>query len=354
MRKSVLIDGREFVTGRRTGIGRFLEGLLLAAVELHPEWDMKVLMTSGCALPVALGDRVGVLLIEASSDVTFGSQCSKLSRNVDLFLSPYPKLPLTPLHCPAIHTVHDILYLTHEAYRGSKFQYWLDRIRLKLALHRADLTWFDSSETRSECQQMFGVNSEARVRYPAIESSFTFSRQREQSQSRYFLYVGNGLPHKNIDILLQALGGMDGRLKCVGVKEVFAEKLIATYPDITEKVEFLQHVDDAALHELYQSATALLLPSTAEGYGYPPLEAMGCGTPAIVADIPVLRETTGGFALYCPPFDAKSWRDSMLQVQKMGFDDGFREPLQAWIADRQGVKGWQHHIRDMERVMEKS
>ena len=35
MKHSILVDGREFVSGRRTGIGRFLEGLLLAIYEKH-------------------------------------------------------------------------------------------------------------------------------------------------------------------------------------------------------------------------------------------------------------------------------------------------------------------------------
>ena len=347
----ILIDGREFVTGRRTGIGRFLEGLLLATIELHPEWRLQVLITSGCTLPASLHGSVEAYLVKASGDIAFGRCCSLLSKKAELFLSPYPKLPLLKLHCPAIHTVHDILYLTHEAYRGSKFQYWLDRIRLKLALHRADLTWFDSSETRSECQQMFGISSEARVRYPAIESSFTCSRQREQSQDVYFLYVGNGLPHKNIDILLQALGGMDGHLKCVGVKESFAGKLIATYPNVIAKVEFLQQVDDTALRDLYRSAVALLLPSTAEGYGYPPLEAMACGTPAVVADIPVLKETTGGHAVYCSSDDMTAWRDAMLQLQKVDREAGLGEAVESWIAERQGTTGWQPHVNDMQTVM---
>ncbi len=349
--KTVLIDGREFVTGRRTGIGRFLEGLLLAAAELHPEWKLQILMTSGCTLPATLEGRVEVVNVESAGDIAFGWHCSKLSRDAALFLSPYPKLPLTKLHCPAIHTVHDILYLTHEAYRSNALQYRMDRWRLQLALKHSDLTWFDSVATEKEIGEMFILRGETRVRYPAIEPLFSAAHESVPVDGEYFLYVGNGLPHKNIDILLKALDGMEGRLRCVGVKEEFAERLLAETPAVRDRVEFLQQVDDEMLLNLYRSAAALLLPSMAEGYGYPPLEAMACGTPAIVSDIPVLRETTGGFARYCQPGDVASWRQAMSQVAMAHRDRSLGGKVENWIADRQGTHGWQPHIDDMATVM---
>lgn len=349
--KHVLIDGREFVTNRRTGIGRFLEGLLLAVTELHPEWCVRVLLGPECRLPDSLKERVEEVAVEHSGDISFGRECSRLSAAADLFLSPYPKLPLTRLHCPMIHTVHDVLYLTHEVYRGSWLKCWLAKLRLRMALNRTDLTWFDSHQTKRECEELFGNTHHAKIRYPAIESAFVEDDDGQSSKRDYFLYVGNGLPHKNLDVVLYALEGMEGKLKCVGVKPEFADALLAKYPGAVGKVEFLQAIDDTALVGLYRSALALLLPSTAEGYGYPPLEAFACGTPAVVADISVLRETTGGFAMYCPADDVGSWQRAMCQIQKGIHEDTHAEPLATWIAERQGVTGWQPHIRDMAEVM---
>ena len=350
--KLILVDGREFVAGQRTGIGRFLEGLLLATSAHHPEWSLKVLLVDGCELPDPL-KGLEAIQMGSMGEFTFSRKCSLLSESADLFLSPYPKLPLTKLHCPAIHTVHDILYLIHEAYRENGLQYWLDKIRLQLALKRSSLTWFDSSATEDECRQMFTIHGETRVRYPAIEASFTKSLERVSNSSNYFLYVGNGLPHKNIGVVLQALDGIDATLKCVGIKDQFVAGLVAEYSTVREKVEFLQQVDDTTLLGLYRSAVALLLPSTAEGYGYPPLEAMACGTPAVVADIPVLKETTGGHAVYCPPDDEDAWRNAMLHIiQGSDREAGLGEAVESWIATRRGATGWKHHINDMKRVME--
>lgn len=347
----ILVDGREFIRGRRTGIGRFLEGLLLAVAELHPQWQLRLLLTPDCRLPDALAGRVEALRIEAAGDTMFGWHCARMSGSVSLFLSPYPKLPLFRMRCPMIHTVHDVLYLTHEVYRGSRLQCALDRLRLRLALKKADLTWFDSGQSRDECEALFGRSGLSKIRYPAIEPLFT-ERAGGPSGRRHFLYVGNALPHKNIDIILQALETMDARLKCVGVKPDSAAELFAKHPGVSDRVVYLQDVDDAQLLELYRSAYALLLPSSAEGYGYPPLEAMACGTPAIVSDIPVLRETTGGFAMYCHPDDVRGWQSAMQQLQQGIHDDMLGEPVATWLAGRQGVAGWQQHLRDMELLMQ--
>ncbi|MES0371600.1 MAG: glycosyltransferase family 1 protein [Mariprofundaceae bacterium] len=350
--KHLLIDGREFVTDRRTGIGRFLEGLLLAVTEVHRQWCVRVLLSPDCTLPNSLKERVEVISVKDSGDALFGRECSRLSAGADLFLSPYPKLPLAKLHCPMIHTVHDVLYLTHEVYRGSWLKCWLSKQRLRMALNQTDLTWFDSRQTERECEELFGKTQHAKIRYPAIESAFVEDGDGRSNKRDYFLYVGNGLPHKNLDVVLHALEGMEGTLKCVGVKPEFTDALLAKYPGVQDKVEFLQGIDDAALLTLYRSALALLMPSTAEGYGYPPLEALACGTPAVVADIPVLKETTGGFAMYCLPDDVDGWQAAMSQIQKGIHEDTQAEPLAIWIGERQGVTGWQPHIRDMEAVME--
>ena len=70
---------------------------------------------------------------------------------------------------------------------------------------------------------------------------------------------------------------------------------------IADRVVFAGHVSDDDLPALYTGALALVFPSEMEGFGLPPLEAMNCGTPAIVSSIPVLLEATGGAAIVVAP-----------------------------------------------------
>lgn len=59
------------------------------------------------------------------------------------------------------------------------------------------------------------------------------------------------------------------------------------------------------------SALMMVHPSRGEGFGLPLLEAMACGTPMILSDIPVLREVAGEAALYVPPDDAAGWAQAV-------------------------------------------
>ncbi|MEM9196628.1 MAG: glycosyltransferase [Pseudomonadota bacterium] len=68
---------------------------------------------------------------------------------------------------------------------------------------------------------------------------------------------------------------------------------------------------DRELHRLMARARALLLPSTAEGFGLPLAEAMAMGLPAIVSDLPALRETGGSWPTYLEADDRVAWQNEI-------------------------------------------
>jgi glycosyltransferase involved in cell wall biosynthesis len=68
---------------------------------------------------------------------------------------------------------------------------------------------------------------------------------------------------------------------------------------------------DALLRALYRSASAVAVPSTAEGFGLVPLEAMACGAPVLAADASALPETTDGGAWLVPPLDVAAWAQAL-------------------------------------------
>lgn len=346
---SLLFDGREFVAGRKTGIGRFLHGLLMAISEVHPDWKLRIAMTKQCALPASLRDGTYPVYLPHMVEAFWPS----LAKGSDIFISPYPKLPLHPLPCPSIHTVHDVLYIDHPVYRSSLLRVAASRFRLLMALRWADMTWFDSRVSQQACSQLAGRHIEGNVRYPAVEATFSPAETVWDHDDPYFLYVGNGLPHKNLAVILRAIEHIPARLLCVGVKGEFAEKYRSDFGSSAEKIEFRQGVQDEELVQLYRKATALLLPSTAEGYGYPSLEAMACGTPAIVSNIPVLQETTGGKAVYCPPHEVSDWVDAMKHMLDAGCRQEARRRGLEWVINRQGNQGWKAHITDIEQLLER-
>ncbi|RME83946.1 MAG: glycosyltransferase family 1 protein [Zetaproteobacteria bacterium] len=213
----------------------------------------------------------------------------------------------------------------------------------------ASASWFDSLASLQECRRLGLRPIHARVRPPAVDSRFTPEAQAKPNGR--FLFVGNGLPHKNLDVLLDALR-MDESLKLdlVGLRPDRRAHYAPRLAALGNRVRVLEGVNDEALVALYREAQALVFPSTAEGFGFPALEAMACGTPAIVADIPVLRETCGEAALFCPPHDPKAWAEAMVAMRDPATRRRWAERGLAWVKPRRAPEGWQAHLEDLESV----
>src|SRR4029077_16826909 len=81
---------------------------------------------------------------------------------------------------------------------------------------------------------------------------------------------------------------------------------LRAYPALSARIFTTGHIADADLAALYREATAFVYVSLYEGFGFPLLEALAAGLPAVACDIPVLRETTRGAALYVDPKSPQS------------------------------------------------
>ncbi len=102
-----------------------------------------------------------------------------------------------------------------------------------------------------------------------------------------------------------------------------------------------------------RGAFCLAQPSTAEGYGYPPLEAMACGVPAVVSNIPVLIETTGGNSLKADPNDYREWLQAFEALEKKDMYQNQIEKGLKWVQPLWGRRGWEGHISDIEELIKK-
>jgi glycosyltransferase involved in cell wall biosynthesis len=150
-------------------------------------------------------------------------------------------------------------------------------------------------------------------------------------------------------VLLEASDLIARRIVFVGVRDKNRLYWKSRYPK--ESATWISHVEESALPSLLRAAFCLAQPSTAEGYGYPPLEAMGCGIPAVVSNIPVLFETTGSIALYADPHNPKSWIDRLNALEKDEFCKAQTEKGLKWVEPLKGPKGWQGHISDIEELV---
>lgn len=345
--------------GKTTGIGRFLKGLLHALIESDLDLELMLAISDKHAVPYELCNKKKTKIRELRTNFLSSEKVlSDLARQgVSLFLSPYPKLPLFGSHCLAANTIHDVLDLTHPAYK-KRFKTFLDTFRLRLALKKASLTWFDSTWSLKETEKCAGfVGKNPKVRYLAIDERFKEYAMKDedavlkkyQLTGEYIIVIGNGLPHKNLGVLLAIADVIARQFVFVGVSEKNQRYWRLKYQSSTPR--WISHVDDEELPALIRGAYCLAQPSMVEGYGYPPLEAMACGIPAVVSNIQVLRETTGGHALFADPSDSKPWLQAFETLERRGLYKSQAEKGLKWVEPLRGRKGWEKHVSDIEELL---
>ncbi|MCL6441630.1 MAG: glycosyltransferase family 4 protein [Thermoleophilum sp.] len=114
-----------------------------------------------------------------------------------------------------------------------------------------------------------------------------------------------------------------------------------------EGVVVLGRVDDTLLDVLYQHALCLACPSREEGFGFPPLEAATRGTPSVVSDISVFRETLGDAAMRFPSGDVEALAECLLALER---DRDLRDRLAEQAQQAAGRLSWQRAANELAAV----
>lgn len=147
--------------------------------------------------------------------------------------------------------------------------------------------------------------------------------------SKYFLFVGNAYPHKNLSRLVEAIVYLNkvldepARLKIVSGRGVFTQRLESLLEKMQAKkyVEMLGFVKDKDLKKLYANSLAFVFPSLSEGFGIPGIEAMKFGTLLLASDIPVFREVYKDHAIYFNPLDFSAIGNAMRNALQMSDEE---------------------------------
>jgi glycosyltransferase involved in cell wall biosynthesis len=109
--------------------------------------------------------------------------------------------------------------------------------------------------------------------------------------------------------------GWERRLVLVGQRGWEVENVVDMLdrcPGLRDTVIEHNALPDIAMVPLLRGARALLLPSFAEGFGFPVIEALQLGVPALCSDIAALRETGGGVPEFLDPLDGLGWYQAIL------------------------------------------
>ena len=206
-----------------------------------------------------------------------------------------------------IMTVHDLSFLKNPSWY-SRTYYWYYKFMTPLAVMTSQHILTVSEFSKSEILGFYPFLKAEKISvvYNAIDRQLfrpLTSDIRHQTSAPFVLCVSSIDPRKNFARLIEACQGLTGaKLYIVGkYNRVFSQQM--QLDTASEHIQFLGRVSDDELVRLYNQAECFVFPSLYEGFGLPPLEAMACGCPVLVSDIPVEREVCGEAAQYFNPLD---------------------------------------------------
>lgn len=271
---------------------------------------------------------------------------SRAARNLDIFHATN-YLPPSETTVPVLPLIHDVSHIRHPEWHPAERVRWLNSGARQFA--SAPIVNTVSEFSAREITATLGIDpSRIRVTFPGVNPLYrkppplnveAFLRRLSIRPGHYFLCVGTLEPRKNLTTALTAYIALPS-----ATREHFPLVIVGPggWGDlglpaesdrlITDgQVRFTGYLTEQDMHVLYHEATALLFPSSYEGFGMPVSEAMATGTRTIVASGGAPEEVAQGLGLALPAFDVWQWREGMLRAidEKWHADQALRERLRS-------------------------
>lgn len=340
------IDARSMF-GTPTGVGRYLSNLLTALSRLDFEntyWLYTDRQVEKPIIAQANFFQKALTLPVAQNYFTWNHlrlPPELILRPVDVFHFPFYTMPVFRNY-KSIVTIHDITYEVHPEWYS-----WKGLVAMRLfsryAAQHADTILTDSHSTKADIVRHYRVPEKTvEVISLGVEEQFRKINKEQplqQIKARYqirampiILYIGSIHTRRNVEELIRAFQIIarkhrESQLVIVGKREypyLDVQTLIHEL-GLAQQVLLPGYVPDDDLPGLYNLADLFIYPSSYEGFGLPPLEAMACGTPVITSNNTSLPEVTGDAAILLDdPRNVNEIADAIEQVLR---DEGLRQKM---------------------------
>jgi len=308
-------------------MGVYIRGIGSRLPSLAPAERFRFWIRSGTA-PIATGPNAEHHVVRAvpagPASLLWPSRLDRLEPD-DLVHLPANILGFG-LQNRTVVTVHDVMWLDHLDWcqpnpllRPVSSAYYGTAIRRALKFADRILT-----VSRASADAIVRVEPGAAARVVvtpnACEPHFRAPSSRDDARARaarvlgthapYFLVVGQNQPSKAHDVAIRAFAAAAPRpQRLVLIQRLNAGgglRALVRDLGIEDRVDIRPSLAQDDLIALIQSATALLQPSLAEGFGLPALEAMASGCPVIASEIPPLKEILGDAGIFAFPGSVSS------------------------------------------------
>ena len=258
----------------------------------------------------------------------------------------------------AIYLIHDLIPITHPQFcRPGEMKKHERRIGNALASARGIIS--NSQVTLDEMSHF--ARAEDLPMPPATVALISGHRSSPdvppcKLDKPYFVTVGTIEGRKNHILLLELwrrlvaeLGREAPILLVIGQRGWEADPAFALLDDLAGwngAVQEIAGANDEELASAIAGARALLMPSFAEGFGLPVIEALQVGTPVIASDLPVFREIAGDMPTYLDPTDSMAWEAAIRDFSGAALERdrqlarirGFQAPT--WTSHFRIVEDW--------------
>jgi glycosyltransferase involved in cell wall biosynthesis len=305
----IFVNGR-FLAQRFSGVQRFARELLLALDELLAEgvidrdrYRLTVLQPRSVAEPVEYRYIAMQSIGRYNGHLWEQTELPAHARG-KLLLNFCNTAPL--LKGNQVLTIHDAAVRAVPKAYTRAFRTWYRVIYTLAGAHATRIITVSQFSKRELVGRLglsaerIAVVSEGSDHILRVASDLAIIERLELQRRSFVLAVSNLSPHKNLAAVAQAMEIAD--LPDIDfVIAGSANPRVFEAAALPAPIKHVGAVSDGELRALYERAACLVYPSLYEGFGLPPLEAMACGCPVLVADAASLPEVCGDAALYCDP-----------------------------------------------------
>ncbi|MBD2297074.1 glycosyltransferase family 1 protein [Nostoc sp. FACHB-190] len=230
---------------------------------------------------------------------------------------PLPEAPLSA-ECTSVVMFHDLIPLRFPK-RFSPITFY-QRYYVPQVLKQTRHIVCNSQATADDIVSFYQVPANKITPIPLAHDRTHF-RHLNLPTRNYFLYIGRQDPYKNLQRLISAFAALpnhqDYELWLAGPNDARYTPILQLQVEelgITHQVKFLNYVDYQELPIIINGAIALVFPSLWEGFGFPVLEAMACGTPVITSNLSSLPEVAGDAAILVNPYKITEITEAMQSI----------------------------------------
>lgn len=298
------------------------------------------------------------------------------AQKLDLVHFPHWNVPLG-IKTPFVVTIHDLILLEqpqsahattrHPLIYKTKYAMFKQVLGHAIAASKKiiavsnytkrDILEYFPNTPANKIHVVYEGMTDLHTQHLNLETTRPNSIRHISPHTKYFLYVGNAYPHKNLLSLLHAFSFFhklhpDIHLVLAGRSDVFYQRLHRGLQEIDvpdSVVTFVMNPSDSELALLYQHATVYLFPSRCEGFGLPPLEAMSFGVPVLASNASCIPEILGQAALYFSPDDI----EEMVEVMERAInDDKLLEEMSCRGKTQIQHYSWEKMAKEIETIYE--